>query len=253
MSELLRGGEPAPELVVFNDLDNTLLDADECLLVPHEVTHLKVTGRPPGRRFRGDAQKAAGGPAREVFRYLYRKHLRNLPEDEQEEMLGTLDSTFGQEVPNYSHLVKPIPGVKDALEQFTAKGVIQVIVTHRRPRTVHEALERGGIDSNSFSDIYARDRVEELGGKAGAILDFMAREEARGLPAVMVGDAVGDMRAGVEARIRSVGVLPPGRNLIQQIMQWRALKKAGAERVYRTYPRYGHVALRELKRNTRAA
>jgi len=249
MSELLRIDEPNPRAITFYDVDNTLLGADDCLAAPHEETYFKETGVSPEWGFRREVQKVAGGPAREVFRYLYRKYLKDLPEEEQEAMIDRLDASFGQEVPYFSHLVKPIRGVPNTLEKLAAKGMMQVVVTNRRPETLDDALERGGMGESPFTEIYARDRVEALGGKAGAILDFMARDDARGLPAVMVGDAVGDIKAGVKAGIRSVGVLSPGRYPDQQVRQWLALRKAGAERIVWSVPRYGRIALRELERN----
>lgn len=248
MSELLRIDGPTPRAIGFYDVDNTLIDADDCIIAPHEETYFKETGVSPEWGFRREIQKVAGGPAREVFRYLYRKRLKDLPEEEQEAMIDRLDASFGQEIPHFSHLVRPIRGVPNTLEKLAAKGVMQVIVTNRRPETLEEALERGGMGQTPFAEVYARDRVEALGGKAGAILDFMARDDAQGLPAVMVGDAVGDIKAGVEAGIRSVGVLPPGRYPDQQFRQWLALRKAGAERIVWSVPQYGRVALRELER-----
>ena len=111
----------------------------------------------------------------------------------------------------YLHYDTPIPGAVEALERIKLEGIDLVVMTLRRTRELHEALERCNLGS-WFPD----DRRYCLGNeyvKTGDVKDkpmLMTRALQELPPATeiwMVGDTEADLVAAKTHGIKSIGVL----------------------------------------------
>lgn len=237
---------PEPRAVVFADFDDSLIEAYKGLEAAHDDGSRNEMQLEPTAVFHDNVRRLAGGKSREVFEGLFEKQLKRMSFEDREEKIRRLDEGFGERVKRYAHLINPIPNVPETVEALCANGIWQVIVTNRRRETLDDAMRRGNLKPAYFKGAYTREDLAEVGGKKGAIEHFRQEYGVQHLPACMVGDARGDIEAGVQANIPAYGVVPPGMRQQPEAERRLELHKAGARQIFDTYAQLGTFVLRSL-------
>lgn len=203
---------------VLFDLDGTLVDTIPLILACYEHTLTShIPGYDPGR------QAIIGNLGRSLDDILFdyaQAAGANDPAETSRAMLHTYRSF--QRV-NLPLLIRPYPGVREALAVLHARGLTLGLVTSKVEWAARETYERYGLGEflsvHVFHDDTERHKPDPqplllAAGKGG--LD-VART-------VYVGDSVHDMAAGKAAGMRTIGALwgPSGRD---------ELVRAGADRL----------------------
>ena len=201
----------ATDAVVF-DWDGTLLDSRAALLAAwHESTEAVI-----GRRF-----PATEADEREVFTLPGSAIWPRLAEDGRQ--LDLLVERFQQAYEHTGELVCAFPGVPEALAALREAGVAVAVVTSKARRRFALDARRAGLEDVIDASICDGDAPASKPDPR-PVLAALERLGVSPAAAVMVGDTVVDVTAGLRAGTSVVGVL------------WGAstedeLRRAGAEAV----------------------
>ena len=187
------GGEVPVEGVLF-DNDGTLVDTRELLLqsfryatrtvlgteLPDEV-YLESVGTPLADQMRGFARTPE--EADELLR-VYRAYNHRI----------------------HDQMIKPFPGMVDALEELSRAGVKMGVVTSKLHALAWHGLEVTGL-AKYFDFLIGPDDCPEHKPAPGPVLEGCRRMGFNPASCVYVGDSVFDMRAGNAAGTTTVAVL----------------------------------------------
>jgi phosphoglycolate phosphatase len=179
---------------VFFDLDGTLVDSLPDLA--DAVNHMLVSiGRPPLGLSR--LRRMLGSGVRELIR-------RALPSDsptEIEQGLGLFLEFNTLHIADKSRLY---PGVREILEQLTAQGFDLAIISNKNEALSRLILNKLGID-HYFGIICGGDTFEEMKPSPLPLLRVLEQLDIPAESAVMVGDSINDIQAGLRAGIKTIG------------------------------------------------
>ena len=184
-----------PRTIVF-DLDGTLIDSLGLILASYRhtmETHL-------GRRLPDDLWvRGMGTPLAVQMRGF------TTDEAEAEAMVRTYQE---HNLANHDRLVRPYPGVRDAVHAMRVAGLVLAIATSKRAVATRMGLRHCGLPGHWFAGIVTADDVARPKPDPEPVLRALelAGESDPGR-AVYVGDSVHDMRAGRAAGVTTVAVL----------------------------------------------
>ncbi|WP_082166796.1 HAD-IA family hydrolase [Nocardiopsis sp. RV163] len=194
MTTLPDGATPAveprladrPDPVVVFDLDGVLVDSFAVMRKAFAHAYHEVMG--------------AGEPPFEE----YRTHLgRYFPDIMRSMGLPlTLEEPFVRASNELAHQVRVFPGVVDMLTGLRAGGVDLCVATGKSGVRARSLLDTVGL-SGFFGAVVGSDEVPRPKPAADIVVEALARVGGRREAAVMVGDAVADLRSA-----RAAGVVP---------------------------------------------
>lgn len=184
-----------PRTIVF-DLDGTLIDSLGLILASYRhtmETHL-------GRRLPDDLWVRGMGTPLAV-------QMRAFTTDEAE--AAAMVRTYQEHnLANHDRLVRPYPGVRDAVHAMRAAGSVLAIATSKRAVATRMGLRHCGFPEEWFAGIVTADDVMRPKPDPEPVLRALALAgETDPGRAVYVGDSVHDMRAGRAAGVTTVAVL----------------------------------------------
>jgi pyrophosphatase PpaX len=192
---------------VLFDLDGTLVDTIPLILACYQhtlVTH--VPGYDPGRRV------LIGNLGRSLddilFDYAQAAGVPD-PASTSREMLGTYRAFQRAHLPL---LIRPYPGVREALAALHVRGLTLGVVTSKVEWAARETYERYGLGEFLAVQVF-HDDTERHKPDPEPLLLAAAKAGLDVARTVYVGDAVHDMAAGKAAGMRTIGALwgPSGR------------------------------------------
>ena len=183
------GGEPGPEAVVF-DLDGVLVDSFDVMRRAFETAYAEVVGDGPA-------------PFEEYSKHLGRyfpdiMRIMGLPPE--------IEEPFVRESHRLAGEVTVFDGVRPLLEELRRRGVALAVATGKSGPRARSLLERLGI-AGYFAHIIGSDEVPRPKPAPDIVrraLDLLGVPPGR---ALMVGDAVTDLRAARGAGVAAVAAL----------------------------------------------
>lgn len=170
--------------VLLLDLDGTLIDSEELILASYRHTMRVHRGEtPPDSAWKG----SMGRPLHD--------QLREFAEDDAQvrEMVRTYRE-HNRDV--HDDLLRPFPGVRDAVERIRTGGYRLGIVTSKLRDPALQGLRVCGYPRDWFEVVVAADDVHRHKPDPEPVrtaLDHMGEQPSR---ALFVGDSVHDLRAG---------------------------------------------------------
>jgi len=184
-----------PRTIVF-DLDGTLIDSLGLILASYR--HTMETHR--GRRLPDELWVRGMGTPLAV-------QMRGFAEDaaEAEAMVRTYEE---HNLANHDRLVRPYPGVRDAVVSLRGLGLTLAIATSKRARATRMGLRRCEFPEDWFAGIVTANDVGRPKPDPEPVRLALERAgESDPGRAVYVGDSVHDMQAGRAAGVTTVAVL----------------------------------------------
>ena len=195
---------PALRTVVF-DLDGTLVDSEGLILASYRhtmSTHL-------GDALPDDLWRATmGRPLAVQLRDFARSA------DEAAAMLATYTS---HNLANHDRLVRPFPGVREALAGLRERGLVLAIATSKRAEATGMGLRACDLPADWFASIVTADDVQRFKPEPEPVLRALERAgQPDATRAVYVGDSVHDMQSGKAAGTWIAAALwgPNGREVL---------------------------------------
>lgn len=185
----------APRTIVF-DLDGTLIDSLGLILASYR--HTMETHR--GRRMPDELWvRGMGTPLHVQMRAFAGS------EAEAEAMVRTYED---HNLANHDRLVRPYPGVRDAVMALRDLGLTLAIATSKRDRATRMGLRRCDFPEEWFAGIVTANDVEHPKPDPEPVRRALDRAgETDPARAVYVGDSVHDMEAGRAAGVTTAAVL----------------------------------------------
>lgn len=175
------------DLVGF-DLDGTLVDSAGDLAAAVNHT-LSVADRSPVPV--DQVRQMIGGGAR----LMLERALQATGGDEQlDELLPVLLDFYDA---NIAVTTRPFPGVIDALDELTARGIRLAVATNKREHFTLKLLDQLGL-TDRFAAIVCGDTIPGKAKPDPAMVEEMVRRSGGGR-AAFVGDSIYDVRAGQAA------------------------------------------------------
>jgi len=166
------------------DLDGTLIDSEELILSSYRHTMRVHRGEePPDEAWK----ESMGRPLHD--------QLREFAEDDAEvrEMVRTYRE-HNREV--HDELLRPFPGVRDAVERIRSRGYRLGIVTSKLREPALEGLRVCGYPRDWFEVLVAADDVDRHKPSPEPVRSALRVMGAEPSGALFVGDSVHDLRAG---------------------------------------------------------
>ncbi|MFW6084887.1 MAG: HAD-IA family hydrolase [Gemmatimonadota bacterium] len=191
--------------VIF-DLDGTLIDSLGLILASYRhtmETHL-------GRRMPDELWVRGMGTPLDV---QMRGFARN--EAEAEAMVRTYER---HNLAHHDELVRPYPGVRDAVAELRARGLTLAIATSKRSEATRLGLRACGFPEEWFASIVTANDVSRPKPDPQPVEMALERStEDDPSRAVYIGDSVHDMRSGRAAGVLTAAVLwgPNSRETLQ--------------------------------------
>jgi pyrophosphatase PpaX len=192
---------------VLFDLDGTLVDTIPLILACYEhtlVTH--VPGYDPGRRV---ILRNLGRSLDDILFDYAQAAGKADPASTSQEMMRTYRAFQKVHLPL---LIRPYPGIREALAAFHARGLTLGVVTSKVEWAARETYERYGLGEFLSVQVF-HDDTERHKPDPEPLLLAAGRGGLDVARTVYVGDAVHDMAAGKAAGMRTIGALwgPSGR------------------------------------------
>lgn len=192
-ASILRAMVTRPPAAVLFDLDGTLIDSIDLILSSYRHTMQTHRGTPPP-----DSVWLAGlgTPLWTQFRKFT---------DDEAEVAAMVETYRTHNLAHHDRMVRPYPGVLDAVRQLHAAGRRLGIVTSKK----HDGAERGlrhcGFDG-LFSVVVGADDVQRHKPDPEPVLHALARLGVAPADAVFVGDSPHDLVAGRAASVPTAAV-----------------------------------------------
>ena len=102
---------------------------------------------------------------------------------------------------------RPYPGIPELLARLQAQGAELFVATNKLLQPSREILKRNGW-SDLFRKVFAPDLIAGERHSKAELLSLAVREYGlRPSRCVMIGDTAGDVKAGKEAGLKTIGVL----------------------------------------------
>ena len=147
-------------------------------------------------------------------------------EEVEREKGDAVRETEGERYMEMIEEVRPLEGARELIEELTSRGHPVVLASSAKEDEVDHYLDL--LDARELIDAWTTSAdVEET--KPAADLIGAAMRKSGSLSAVMVGDSVWDVRAALEAEVKTVAVLTGGYSEAE-------LREAGAVDVFASLP-----------------
>lgn len=180
----------------FFDLDGTLCDTAPDILGCWRKT-LERRGLDWGRFER---EFRIGPPLEPTVREIFREETRQWCEELIAEFRAIYVSCGFPET-------RPYPGIPELLARLQAQGAELFVATNKLLQPSREILKRNGW-SDLFRKVFAPDLIAGERHSKAELLSLAVREYGlRPSRCVMIGDTAGDVKAGKEAGMETIGVL----------------------------------------------
>jgi pyrophosphatase PpaX len=181
-----------PTAVLF-DLDGTLIDSIELILSSYRHTMLEHRGATPP-----DAVWVAGlgTPLWTQFRKFT---------DDESEVAAMVETYRGHNLANHDRMVRPYPGVLEAVRTLHEAGRDLAIVTSKTRDGAHRGLRHCGFDG-LFPVVVGADDVERHKPDPAPVRHALELLGVAPGDAVFVGDSPHDLVAGRAAGVRTAAV-----------------------------------------------
>lgn len=180
----------------FFDLDGTLCDTAPDILCSWRNT-LEKRGLDWGRFER---EFRIGPPLEPTVREIFREETRQWCEELIAEFRAIYVSCGFPET-------RPYPGIPELLARLQAQGAELFVATNKLLQPSREILKRNGW-SDLFRKVFAPDLIAGERHSKAELLSLAVREYGlRPSRCVMIGDTAGDVKAGKEAGMETIGVL----------------------------------------------
>lgn len=170
--------------IVF-DVDGTLLDTAHCILQALKDTLTLINGHSPETE---DLSFALGLTSENVLRRL----------SVDEERIPSVIEMWVKKEDEYSHLIRPFPGMESLLGQLRDAGMKLGIVTSRT-RSELELVFRPFSLLHFFPVIICADDTSEHKPSPAPLLQYMKKAGARPEQVLYVGDSAQDMECAKRA------------------------------------------------------
>ncbi|MFP7760218.1 HAD family hydrolase [Marisediminicola sp. LYQ85] len=201
----------SPSAVLF-DIDGTLVDSNFLHIEAWARAFTDVGLTVPAWRI----QRAIGADSSELL-----SQLAGDASDETHDRIKELHTKYYKELaPRLSMLA----GAKDLVAAVAGRGVRVVLATSAPPAELDEINKVLDLDDNTYA-ITSGDDVETAKPEPDIIEIALERAGVTADDAIMVGDAVWDVRAATNAGVRTIGLLSGGSGE-------KELSSAGAIAVY---------------------
>ena len=172
--------------IIF-DVDGTLLDSEEAVLLSFQETLYRKTGTKTDIR---DLKYALGIPSEAALRQY------GFPEEEIPEIVDF----WGDLTPDYRKFIKVFPGIRQLLEKLKENGARLGIVTSRNAEEYRRDFLPFGLEGYFDTVICADDTlIHKPYGEP--VKEYLRRENARAEDAVFIGDTVYDMDCAADAGV----------------------------------------------------
>lgn len=172
--------------IIF-DVDGTLLDSEEAVLLSFQETLYRKTGKKTDIR---DLKYALGIPSEAALRQY------GFPEEEIPEIVDF----WGDLTPDYRKFIKVFPGIRQLLEKLKENGARLGIVTSRNAEEYRRDFLPFGLEGYFDTVICADDTlIHKPYGEP--VKEYLRRENARAEDAVFIGDTVYDMDCAADAGV----------------------------------------------------
>ncbi len=176
------------------DLDGTLIDSIELIMSSYRHTLLTHRGSAPD----DDVWLAGlGTPLWVQFRRFT---------DDPAEIAAMVDTYREHNLRHHDEMVRPYPGVHEALEALAARGVRLAIVTSKLRAGTLRGLARCGFE-DLFELLVCADDVERHKPDPEPVLTALERLAADARRSVFIGDSPHDLAAGRAAGVRTGAAL----------------------------------------------
>lgn len=192
---LTKGKEDQMRDTVLFDLDGTLLDTYEMILISMRYTVNEVEGK---NHTDEELMAGVGTPL-----YDQMLHFANGDANRAEE-LTTIYRSYNDSI--HDKRVSAFPGTKEALEKLTSAGYRMGVVTSKRHWLAQRGLEISGI-ADFFDVLIGADDWDEHKPDPGPILHACELLDATSDECIYVGDSPFDIQAANAARCMSVAAL----------------------------------------------
>jgi pyrophosphatase PpaX len=185
--------QPPPYTTVLFDLDGTLIDSIELILSSYRHTLTVHRGSTPS----DDVWLAGlGTPLVAQFRAFT---------DDEDEIAAMVATYRDHNLANHDAMVRPYPGVRQAVATLHAGGVRLGIVTSKKRDGAERGLRRCGFDG-MFEVLVGADDVERHKPDPEPVRRALELLDAPAEGAVFVGDSPHDLVAGRAAGVRTAAV-----------------------------------------------
>ncbi len=201
------------KLVIF-DFDGTLADTRNIILDSYRGTIEKL--QLPLRK-NAELQSTIGLPLRDGFEQLY----PDMAADELDRCCDTYRAIFAENKKGY--VPELFPGVEETLETLKQRGIEMSIASSRSHDSLVEFCRANKID-HYFSLIIGADDVERHKPDPWPVTYTLDKLHVQAADAIVVGDMPYDIKMGMDAGCRTVGVTYGNSNMSELI-------EAGANRV----------------------
>ena len=172
--------------IIF-DVDGTLLDSEEAVLLSFQETLYRKTGKKTDILY---LKYALGIPSEAALRQY------GFPEEEIPEIVDF----WGDLTPDYRKFIKVFPGIRQLLEKLKENGARLGIVTSRNAEEYRRDFLPFGLEGYFDTVICADDTlIHKPYGEP--VKEYLRRENARAEDAVFIGDTVYDMDCAADAGV----------------------------------------------------
>lgn len=177
--------------VVMFDIDGTLLDTSELIFKCYEYTFKVHKLKPKTRK---QIKKNFGKSLGECYKILFPK--------ENVEVLSETHLTYQEKNLNLS---KPFANVKNALSDLKKRGFKIAAITTRSKRTSVKSLKVNKIASY-FDLVISREDIVNPKPHPESIIKALEFFKINPKYSIMVGDTIEDIKAGKNAKIKTIGI-----------------------------------------------
>ena len=189
-----RGAMPI-RTVVF-DLDGTLIDSLDLIVASYR--HTMETHR--GHRLPDQLWISGVGTPLAVQMLEFASG--------QEEADAMVETYQTHNLANHDRLVRPYPGIREAIETLRDRGIKLAIATSKRATATSMGLRACALPENWFEGVVTSEDVERPKPDAEPVRRALELcDESEPAMAVYVGDSVHDMKSGRAAGVTTAAVL----------------------------------------------
>ena len=175
------------------DLDGTLIDSIDLILESFRHTMRTHLGAVPAER---EWRAGFGTPLRTQLAQFAR-------DATQADAMTSTYREYNRE--HHDRLVRPYPGIREALEALRERNVTLAIVTSKTRQLAWRGLRRCALDEY-FEVLVGVEDVTEFKPHPAPVLTALARVAADAAETVFIGDSPHDVASGRAAGVRTAAV-----------------------------------------------
>lgn len=177
------------------DLDGTLIDSERLILASYRHAMRAHLGYVPPEE---DWRRTIGQPLVVQMKMFARS---------DEEAAAMINTYVDHNLRHHDDLVRPFPGMREAVATIREAGVVLAIVTSKKRRATHMGLSRCEFPPEWFGAIVTADDVDRYKPDPAPVLKALAELDRLPDDTVFVGDSTHDMRSGKAAGVRTAAAL----------------------------------------------